>query len=1035
MYIKNLQYLLKEFKIEKVINEYYPNWDGKSKICCPFHKEKTPSYSISISKNISTCFGGCGTFSPVNFVKEMDNCTFLEAVEKCAKLNRLEVEYDKRIKPEDVARQKEKQNKLLSLYNTNGLVAKRYMDAAYKGKIPDTVNIVDDKQTRSLSKATIKKFQVCVTPEDWKFLQKAKLDEQALLDLGLIRSNNNGGHFDVFRHRILYPIHGQNNQILGFAGRKMTADKEYPKFWNSQESLVYKKQEILYGLYPQANAIRKQQQAYLAEGYMDVLTPYDMGFEGVVANCGTALNEKQAALLKRFTKRVCWLADNDEDKETNAGLNAVIKGLPILLKQGLHVDVVIFPSGEDPDSYCRSVGIEAFRGYIKDNQTDAVLWRAEALWNESNQDPFAQVTVANDIIALLVLINNENLVDAYCKRISKLMGMKQSAFSLQLRNAQDKSLSSYDDLTQEQENSKRRYRLYEQNNRMYCVRSDDNTDIEVANFVVNPLFHLASKENPKRLFEIVNEVGQRRVIETDTNNLVSLDRFKNTVEAEGNYVFTGVKAYYDRLKRKIYDMMQTCYEIDTLGYHNDGFYVFGNGIYTIDKGFVEIDRYGVVMHEEKQYFLPAFSDIYKGSDGFFDEEKNFLYAKSPIDFEEWAKLFIEVHGDKGIITMCFYLAALFRSHIRKYAKVPLLNLFGMPQSGKSFLGENIVAMFGKEAKGLNIHSCTDVAFANKLVVGRDTIILLEEYKNNIPEKKVEGLKDVFDGLGRERGQKSSSKNKRTQVHSTCILSGQELPTADPALFTRCISLAFAKTEYKQKQKEKADALYAMRGKLTHITANIFTLRPIIEEQFGERYKQNYAELRNHCQNQKVSTRMIENNAVLLSIFGCLQDKLKFPFDDLKLFNTLSDNLFRQNIQMGKENEVSVFWSIIEYLSVSREINYSEDYVIKAGHKEHGDKMLLYLSFSKAFGLYLKNHRQQHNKQGLSKASLQHYLKSHHAFIDVKKSCRIGKKNSSAFVFDYKKLGIHLANEPLVDITEDDWEDAKEQIKKTKKVHA
>lgn len=1040
MYIQNVESLKSQFKIETVVKAYFPDWNGKNKICCPFHHEKTASFSIHVGKNIATCFGGCGTTDdPLNFVKRMEDCTFLEAVIKCAKLHNLEVKYNNTISPEQRQRQKEKQDKNLGYLNLNKLVAKAYFDNAYTEKVPEEIEFKNDNQVRVLSRATVEKFQVCTTPNKWDFIQQRGFEQDGLIDLDLIAKNDRGGYFDVFREKQLFPIHGRNNQIVGFAGRQLVTNKKYPKYRNTKETAIYRKKEVLYGLFPQGSIIRKQGIAYLSEGYWDVLTPYDNGFKGVVATCGTALNQKQAQLLKRFAPRVCYLADNDSNKKENAGLNAVRRGLPILIKEQLHVDVVVFPDGEDPDSYMRLVGLEKFQEYINHHRQDAILWYVQDAFESVNKDVFSGVQIAEDIIDTIKYIQNENLIDIYCSKIPKLLNLKKvSTFRMQLVDAKNDLLKSTSDdgdveggLNKDQTLSLMKYGIYEMNNQLMCSKAEGE-HVAVSNFIVKPLFHLSSKENPKRLFEIVNIQGQQRILDTETANLVSLDKFKNVVESEGNFVFSGNAIQYNRLKRKVYDMMQTCYEVETLGYNNDGFYVFGNGIYTRDKEFIESDKYGILEYNGKQYFLPAFSDIYKNTDTLYDEEKNFIYKACELSFEEWAALFCKVHGKHGQIALCFYLTSLFRSYIQKHVKVPLLNLFGQPSTGKSLLGENLIYMFCRKSKGFNIHSGTKVGLFNKLITVRDGLVLFEEYKNSIDTTKVEAMKSIYDNLGRERGQKSASKNMTTPIYSTAVLSGQELPTADVALFTRCITLAFSKTNYSQNEKDLAEKLKSYRGKLSGITAKLSTLRPIIEDAFLDAYDKSFAKLRNHCQSEGVSSRMIENNSILLAVHEVLKDILIFPFNSDTIFNVCANNLFEQNRQIGKENEVSVFWSIIEYLSDSQFLKHGEDYMLKQGSGDYAQKFLLYISFSKAYPLYRQHHNTQYGKQGLNKTSLQHYLKSHHTFIGTKKAVRFGKKNTSAYVFDYDSLGLSLAEAPerpnQMALSETEWAEAAQQVK-------
>jgi DNA primase catalytic core len=1023
MYVTNLQDLLSNFKIEEVIKEYIPSWDGKSKIKCPFHEEKTPSFSISPAKNLASCFGGCDLrLNPVTFIQESDGCTWIEAVVKCAKIHRLEVKYDNRkLSPEQQLKYQKKQEELLSMWMLNKMVAQSYMEKTYGQKIPASFDFKHNDQVRSLSKKTIEKFEVCMSPNSWDFIT-SQFDKKQLVDLGLIKNKQNGGYYDVFRERQMFPIHGHGNQIVGFAGRATSSDI-VPKYLNSPESKIYKKKDNLYGLYPQANYIRKTGMAYLAEGYWDVLTPYDQGFEGIVATCGTALTKEQIKLLKRFAKSVCYLADNDSDKKTNAGLEAVKKGTPELIKAGIQTFVSILPDKQDPDSFMREVGYEDFAKYVDANMQDAFLWTIQEQWESATiKDGFAQATIQEYVIGVLVHLSDETIVDYFARKACSITGISIAAFRTALRDAQAKFLASNatpgtevndSGYTPEQQQSVTNYGMYEQGKQIYCTKGDGGST-SVSNFVVRPLFHLFDKEEPKRIFELENMTGQRRVIDTDTANLVSMERFKNIVEAVGNYVFSGNANQYNRLKRKIYDTMQTCYGIKTLGFHIDGFYAWGNGIYTREGDFIPVNKYGIVECKKKQYFLPAMSEIYKGADNLYDEEKNFLYVESKVSFEDWAKLFCQVHGDHGKIALCFYLAAIFRSHIQTTVKVPLLNLFGQPGTGKSLLAENLICMFVKQPKGFNIHAGTKVGLFNKLMSVRDGVLLLEEYKNSIHSSKIEACKSIYDNIGRERGQKSSSRNITTPIYSTAILAGQELPTADPALFTRCVSLSFSKTKYSVAEKEQATKLSNLRGKVSSITAGVTTHRELIVKNFVTTFNEKFTEVRNYCAKKKrdIDARIINNNAVLLATHKVMSEVLEFPFDEKEIFKICTDNMFTQQQQIGDENEVAVFFSMFEYLATSKFISEGVDYHVKTDDKTN--KRILSFRFPRVYGLYMNHHRQQHNKTGIPKSSLQHYLKTHHSFLRYNKSIRFEGGVTSGFQFDYGKLKLSLIDEQKSD---------------------
>ncbi len=680
--------------------------------------------------------------------------------------------------------------------------------------------------------------------------------------------------------------------------------------------------------------------------------------------------------------------------------------------------MVVLPAGDDPDSFLRSQGIEAFRAYIKQEKKDGLEWFVTDAISTRGDDPFTINDIMADVVNL-VRHYTGHIADNYCESLAKLLGVKKSTFQMAYSEAREQLMIQQTGgggtemtLTEEQKASLKNYQIYEHGRRLRCNNITRGTHYDVSNFIVEPLFHLYSTESPKRIFKIKNIKGDEALVVTETPNLGKLERFKDLVERFGNYLFTGDNEAYNYLKAKIYDLMGSCLEINTLGYHLDGFYTFGNGIFTPEKKFLPANKHGIILYKDKQYFLPANSDLYRDEQNTFKEEKNFKYVKSTVSFEEWSSLFCEVHGNYGKIALAYFFAALFRSSILKTAKVPLLNLFGMPSTGKSLLAENLVALFCLSTNGMNLNSCTRASLANKLITVRDGLLIFEEYNNGLPSFVIEALKDTFDGLGRELGQKSVSRNKRTEVLSTAVVIGQELPTIDPALFTRCITLAFTKTSYTTKQTERAEELMRLRGQLSGIMAQVSTHRAQVAEAFPPFYAKYVKELQTHCEQlrkdlgerEKIRTRMIQNNAVLLAVVDVLSEVLTLPFTADELFHICADNLMDQHRQISTESEVASFWQIFEFLATNSDIG-RQDFKVDGTH--------LYINFGRLYQLYAEVFKKQRsNKNPLNKTSLVHYLKNHSAFVEYKNGCRFHNKNTSAYVFDFEALGISIPDHSL-----------------------
>ena len=248
-------------------------------------------------------------------------------------------------------------------------------------------------EERGFREDIIRKFKLGYAQDEWSAFHDAAMgaqfNEEILFSSGLVKKSDQGKIYDAYRGRVIFPIHGSTGKVIAFAGRQLKKDDKSPKYVNSPETLLYHKSNELYGLSFAKNAIRKNDSVYLVEGYTDVISLHQADVENVVASSGTSLTENQIKLIKRHTENVTVLYDGDA-----AGIKASIRGIDMLLEQGLNVRVVLFPDGEDPDSYCKKVGPEDFRNYLKTAVKDFILFKVQLLKKDSDGDPIkkAQVT-------------------------------------------------------------------------------------------------------------------------------------------------------------------------------------------------------------------------------------------------------------------------------------------------------------------------------------------------------------------------------------------------------------------------------------------------------------------------------------------------------------------------------------------------------------------------------------------------------------------------------------------------------------------
>ncbi|MBI5807864.1 MAG: DNA primase, partial [Ignavibacteriales bacterium] len=320
---------------------------------CPFHQEKTPSFTVSEEKQIYHCFG-CGAGGNVfKFLMDYKNISFVEAVEEIAEHVGIKIQYD--------SAPSEQQNELEVFYEINLLAARFFSDQLLKSENGESAR--EYLKNRGIKLQTQKIFGIGFAPfsrESFLNLAKEnKIDLQKAKQLGLIDTNDKGEYYDKFRGRIIFPIFSPNGRVIAFGGRIFSGETNAAKYLNSPESPVYSKRKSLYGLFHSKDEIRKLDRAILVEGYMDLISLYQAGVKNVVASSGTSLTDEQVQLLSRFTKNVLVLFDAD-----SAGEKAALRSIEILLKQNFEVKIISLPKGEDPDSFINKFGKEQFEEEI-----------------------------------------------------------------------------------------------------------------------------------------------------------------------------------------------------------------------------------------------------------------------------------------------------------------------------------------------------------------------------------------------------------------------------------------------------------------------------------------------------------------------------------------------------------------------------------------------------------------------------------------------------------------------------------------------
>ncbi|MBO5351578.1 MAG: DNA primase [Alistipes sp.] len=382
--------------------------------CCPFHNEKTPSFVVSPSKGLYKCFG-CGKGgNAVTFLMEHESVSYPEALKMVAKRYNIPVE-EREESEEDIRRNNDRE----SMFAVNSWAAEYFMNYLHNESEGRSVGLSYFRQQRRLTDATIRKFGLGFCPSYGDRMTtdalKAGYKEEYLKMTGLTKARESDGHlYDPFRDRVIFPVHNISGRVVAFGARTLRSDKKVAKYLNSPESEIYSKRNEIYGLYFAKRAIQQQDCAIMVEGYLDVISMHQVGIENVVASSGTSLTQQQIRLLSRFSRNMTVIYDSDP-----AGIKASLRGIDLILQEGLNVRVVLLPDGEDPDSFARSHTADEVRQYIADHEQDFLNFKARLLLDEAKGDPARKAMVIGDMVQSIAQIPDAIQRAVYIKECAR----------------------------------------------------------------------------------------------------------------------------------------------------------------------------------------------------------------------------------------------------------------------------------------------------------------------------------------------------------------------------------------------------------------------------------------------------------------------------------------------------------------------------------------------------------------------------------------------------------------------------------------
>ena len=969
---------------------------------CPFHSERTGSFAVTPSKKLFHCFscnrGGDG----IAFIMEKENLTFMEAVTFIAKNNGIPVEYsDEERSEEELLEAKHKE----SLFVTLDLLHRFFVENL-RMEMTDESRAAREYAYGRWSEEFCSIAGIGYAPKDantfMEYCRVKGLNEESLFELGMFKRSEDGSIYAMFRQRIMIPIRNRWGRIIAYTARYIGKNEKAPKYINSSTSIVYSKGKTLFGI-DRASRQRDADYFIVVEGAPDVLRMQSVGYENTVATLGTAWTDSQFEQLKRFTSSLCFIPDSDtvDGKQYGPGFEAVMANGASAIKKGFHVTVRELPFAvqnrkNDADSY-----IHCKEDYSSLKEKHFIVWLAQKRFCIADSLVEERKYVA-EIADLLRYVKDQLIFDQCIEQLAKLHGkvkLWRDAVTQARGEARKKQEhgSSMNEMQREAE-LLRQFGLFVRENCYYAIGEEEEEPARISNFIMEPLFHIEDENNATRIFRMRNMYDVCRVIELKESELCSLSNFQQKAGSLGNYVWLAKIDKLNRVKEYLYSKTDTAERIRKLGWNaSEEFFAFGNGI-LYGGSFKNVDDLGIVRGiNGKAFYIPATSKIYLHNQEIFQFERLMVHEnRNGVKLYDFASRLIGVFGENASIALCYLLATLFRDIIfRRTRHFPILNLFGEKGTGKTTLATSLQSFFLHGVDPPNLGVTSVPAMNDRVSQAVNTLVVLDEYKNDLDIRKIAYLKGLWGGGGQtKKNTNTDGMAAQTIVSTGVALCGQDKPTQDMALYTRVIFLAFSKTSFNQVEKRNYEDLVALCNMgLTHLTIEILNHRELFEKNFSEIYSITKRELAVKFENENIHDRIFGNWVIPLAAYRTLETVLDMPFSYADLFETATKGVRSQNELAQESSEVADFWNMLQgfqtsgkcvdkahyrirYMKSFRPISVKEDIEFKEA------RPILYLNMAAVASLFnSRNMNATANRSNWS--TITSYLKSHSSFLGLK----------------------------------------------------
>lgn len=987
--------------------------------CCPFHGEKTASFKVSPSRNTYHCFGCGESGNIISYVMKMRGLRFFEAVEFLA--DKFGIEYEKR---EETAEEMEERFRKERTMMVNDIALKFFRSQLQAPAARDYIKM------RGWSDKAVEDFAIGYAPGGNALLKHFResgwTDEKFLHEAGLLgRNDETGEYYDYFRQRVVFPVRNRTGYVMGFTGRDVTGKNDRKYINTPNTSPLFKKGADLYGWYEAQRMIREREEVILCEGNPDVIRLSMIGQTNAVAPMGTAFTADQADRIANVARKVIIIGDNDK-----AGIDAVIKNGRLLLEKGLAVRVMFVPGSKetdkDADEYFKH-NPTAFDDCLAAYTQDYIPWMTDRMM-EGKSSTTEKAEVIRKICQLLAYVDDDSTAEMYLDQFTKNYknGPTWKKEYYGAKNIRKRQTERDKDAL----NMLSEFGFYIKDNCYYGAGTRDN-DRRWSNFIMKPILHIRDEKNAKRIYLMSNNRGQEAVVKMNQSEMVSFADFKTRTETAGNFIWEAGQSELTALKKHLYEDTPSADEIRQMGWQKRfGFYAFGNGGLDGEK-FIKADRFGIIEIRGRRFYIPGCSEDTEANTHGYLIQRKFIHAETnDVTLGDYARLLTDVFGNNARVALCFLIATLFKDIVIEQVKFPLLLLFGPKGTGKSNLGQSLASFFVRDAQPQSISSTTKAGMAELVAEVSNAIVHLDEYKDDIPLEKREFLKGIWDGTGRTRLNMEDKKSREsTAVDCGVVMSGQELPMADPALFSRTVFLGFSRTTFSDDERRRFEELKRTESRgLTHLTLQILRYRQRFKDNFRSCYEGALGDMSRRVHSYNVEDRTLKNWAAILGAFRSLEGSLDLPFDYARILDICVTGCIEQHQKTAQNNELASFWKAVSIMLASGKIWQDVDYRIAIGKGEGfkireskipceltPGKKYLFIDFNRISSAYAKEGRETQTKT-IPTASLEFYLKNAPEFLGTKPGMRFkiaaaasgigGEKKSHvlpAMIFDYESL--------------------------------